>query len=235
MWRGPQWRAQPAAALEKKNPAHPLHCTPCRVCAPWRGSRVRGAPDFLFFFWDQKEKKIPKPSLPLFSKKSVQSVQALQYPVYHPLSSASYTPPLPAPLTGGFTLLHRTNLTPPPSTHSSPYPNQKKKKPCARRRLMTRMYHVRSQHGGATKKPPQCHATPVPLFVPSRRSPSRATHEVPSHSPDSLPSTNFCSRLFQPSHHLPLLLRPYRSQLDVAGRRRRAAAAAAARATAGQR
>ena len=59
-----------------------------------------------------------------------------------------------------------------------------------------------------------------------------ATHEVPSHSPDSLPSTNFCSRLFQPSHHLPLLLRPYRSQLHVAGRRRRAAAAAAARATA---
>ena len=28
---------------------------------------------------------------------------------------------------------------------------------------MTRMYHVRSQHGGATKKPPQWHATPVPL------------------------------------------------------------------------
>ena len=75
------------------------------------------------------------------------------------------------------------------------------------------------------------------LFVPSRsrRPPSRATHEVPSHSPDSLPSTNFCSRLFQPSHHLPLLLRPYRSQLHVAGRRRRAATAAAARATAGQR
>ena len=119
--------------------------------------------------------------------------------------------------------------------HSSPYgyPNQTR----ARRRLMT-LACVSCQisaHSGATKKPPQCHATPVPLFVPSRRSPSRATHEVPSHSPDSLPSTNFCSRLFQPSHHLPLLLWPYRSQLHVAGRRRRAAAAAAARATAGQR
>ena len=54
----------------KKNPAHPLHCTPCRVCAPWRGSRVRGAPVFFCFFGgDQKERKNPKPSLPLFSKK----------------------------------------------------------------------------------------------------------------------------------------------------------------------
>ena len=34
-----------------------------------------------------------------------------------------------------------------------------------------------------TKKPPQCHATPVPLC--HRRPPSRATHEVPSHSPDT--------------------------------------------------
>ena len=96
-----------------------------------------------------------------------------------------------------------------------------KKKPCARRRLDSHD-HVRSQHGGATKKPPQCHATPVPLFAPSRRSPSRATHEVPSHSPDSLPSTNFCSRLFQPSHHLPLLLRPYTAATSTS----RAAAAA---------
>ena len=59
-----------------------------------------GGPQIFFFFWDQKEKKNPKPSLPLFSKKSVQSVQALQYPVYHPLSSASYIrhPPLYQPL-----------------------------------------------------------------------------------------------------------------------------------------
>ena len=61
-----------------------------------------------------------------------------------------------------------------------------------------------------------------------------ARHEVPSHSPDSLPSTNFCLRPFQLSGPLPLLLWPYRSQLHIAGRRRRAAAAAA-RATAGQR
>ena len=217
----------------KKNPAHPLHCTPCRVCAPWRGSRVRGGARFFsFFLGTKKKKKILNPLYPFSQKKVCKVCKPCSTLFTTPLVPRVTPPPLPAPLTAGFTLLHRTNLTP---THSSPYPNQKKKKPCARCRLMTRMYHVRSQHGGATRKPPQCHATPVPLFAPSRRSPSRATHEVPSHSPDSLPSTNFCSRLFQPSHHLLLLLRPYRSQLDVAGRRRRAAAAAAARATAGQR
>ena len=43
----------------------------------------------------EKQKKIPRRPSTLFSEKSVQSVQALQYPVYHPLSSASYTPHQP--------------------------------------------------------------------------------------------------------------------------------------------
>ena len=52
-----------------------------------------GAPDFFFFFGTKKKKKFLNPLYPFSQKNSVQSVQALQYPVYHPLSSASYIPP----------------------------------------------------------------------------------------------------------------------------------------------
>ena len=180
MWRGPQWRAQPAAALEKKT-RRTRSIAHLAGFAHLGEDRESGGPQiFFFFFGTKKKKKFLNPLYPFSQKNSVQSVQALQYPVYHPLSSASYTPPFTSPFDRGVHAPPPHQPHPPPSTHSSPYPNQKKKKPCARRRLMTRMYHVRSQHGGATKKPPQCHATPVPLFVPSRRPLSRATHEVPS-------------------------------------------------------
>ena len=85
-------------ARKKNGAPAPLHNTLQGLRALARIESPGGGPDFFFFFWHQKEKKIPKPSLPLFSKKSVQSVQALQYPVYHPLSSASYIPPLYQPL-----------------------------------------------------------------------------------------------------------------------------------------
>ena len=111
----------------KKNPAHPLHCTPCRVCAPWRGSRVRGGPRFFIFFWDQKEKRILNPLYPFSQKKVCKVCKPCSTLFTTPLVPRVTSPPLPAPLTAGFTLLHRTNLTP---THSSPYPNQKKEALC---------------------------------------------------------------------------------------------------------
>ena len=59
-------------------------------------ARLRGGPRFFFFFFGtKKKKKILNPLYPFSQKNSVQSVQALQYPVYHPLSSASYTPHQP--------------------------------------------------------------------------------------------------------------------------------------------
>ena len=96
-------------ARKKKKPAHPLHCTPCRVCAPWRGSRVRGATDFFIFFLGPKRKKILNP-LYLFSQKKVCKV-------CKPCSTLFTTPlvprvtPLTSPLTG-FTLVHRTPASP---------------------------------------------------------------------------------------------------------------------------
>ena len=50
----PQWRAQPAGA--RKKTTRPFHCTPCRLCAPWRGSKSREGSDFFFSFFGSEKK-----------------------------------------------------------------------------------------------------------------------------------------------------------------------------------
>ena len=127
MWRGPQWRAQPAAALEKKT-RRTRSIAHLAGFARLGEDRESGGPQiFLFFFWDQKEKKILNPLYPFSQKKVCKVCKPCSTLFTTPLVPRVTSPPLPAPLTAGFTLLHRTNLTP---THSSPYPNQKKEALC---------------------------------------------------------------------------------------------------------
>ena len=128
--------------------------------------------------------------------------------------SADYHPSEPHALASAARAWPDESGSPPPHAHphSSPYPNQTR----ARRRLMTRMYHVRSRHGGV---PPISHRSVMQHLsrcAIAGPHPARLTR-FPA-SPDSLPSTNFCLRLFQPSH-LPLLLRPDRAARATAGQR----------------
>ena len=62
--------------------------------------KVPGGVGFFFFFpGKKKKKKNPDPLYP-FSQKSVQGVQGVQYPFYHPSSFRELHPlPLPAPFT----------------------------------------------------------------------------------------------------------------------------------------
>ena len=80
-----------------------LRCTPCMLCAPWRGSKSQGGPKIFYFFsFSRPKKKILNPPLPFSLKKSVQGVQGVQYPVYHPSSTRELPPPqqpAPAPST----------------------------------------------------------------------------------------------------------------------------------------
>ena len=82
---------------QKIETTHPLHCTPCRLCAPWRGSKSREGSDFFFFLGPKKKKKNLNPLYPFFSKKSVQGVQGVQYPFYHPPSFRDLHPIYPPP------------------------------------------------------------------------------------------------------------------------------------------
>ena len=102
MWRGPQWRAQPAAALEKKT-RRTRSIAHLAGFARLGEDRESGGPQFFFVFLGgtKKKEKILNPLYPFSQKNSVPSVQALQYPVYHPLSSASYIPPFTSPFDRG--------------------------------------------------------------------------------------------------------------------------------------
>ena len=86
-----------------------------------------GAQIFIFFLGTKKKKKFLNPLYPFSQKKVCKVCKPCSTLFTTPLVPRVTSPPLPAPLTAGFTLLHRTNLTP---THSSPYPNQKKEALC---------------------------------------------------------------------------------------------------------
>ena len=67
-------------------------------------AKVPGVGRRIFFSLPRKEKKILRPLSTLFSEKTLQTLQTLQYPGYHPPSSSrKLHPPLPKktiPLTG---------------------------------------------------------------------------------------------------------------------------------------
>ena len=61
--RNPMTRATSRCA---KKTTHPCHCTPCRVCVPWRGSKSREGPRIFYFFLVGKKKKNLNPLYPFF-------------------------------------------------------------------------------------------------------------------------------------------------------------------------
>ena len=139
-------------------------CTPCKVCTPRRGAKSQGwAGDFFFsfpqsilflflshfFFLARKEKKNPEAPLYPFLKKSVQSVQALQYPGYHP---RSYRP---------------AKVAPPPSPQGAAPPLRPRPSPPLYPRPLCEPTSPSAQRGG---RPPVMH--------PSSKCPARpATRE----------------------------------------------------------
>ena len=76
----------------REKTTHPFHCTPCRVCVPWRGSKSREGPRIFLFFFGREKKS--QPSLPLFLQRKCAKGARCAVPCLPPLfRSASYTPP----------------------------------------------------------------------------------------------------------------------------------------------